>query len=99
MIKAIDKGRGFLWKGQEQAQGGNCMVSWSRVQMPIMYGGLGVHNLERLGWVLHVKWLWLHKTDSTRPLANLPLQVPKIVCALFDAAVNFPIGNGENTLG
>jgi hypothetical protein len=98
VIKAIDKGRGFLWKGQEQAQGGNCMVSWSRVQIPIMYDSIGVHNLERLGWALRVRWLWLHKTDSTRPWANLPLQVPKMAHALFDAAVNISIGNGENTL-
>lgn len=74
------------------------MVSWSRVQIPIMYDSIGVHNLERLGWALRVRWLWLHKTDSTRPWANLPLQVPKMAHALFDAAVNISIGNGENTL-
>ncbi|WVZ94059.1 hypothetical protein U9M48_040001, partial [Paspalum notatum var. saurae] len=99
VIKAIDKkSRGFLWKGQEQAQGGNCLVSWSRVQRPIMFGGLGVHDLERLGWALRVRWLWLHKTDTARPWADLSLQVPKMARTLFDAAVNFIIGNCENTL-
>lgn len=46
-IKAIDKiMRGYLWKGQDKANGGNCLVSWQRVQHPLQYGGLGVHNLE-----------------------------------------------------
>ena len=50
VIKAVDKRRrGFLWKGQEQANGGNCLVSWERVQRPLEYGGLGIHNLEKLG--------------------------------------------------
>jgi hypothetical protein len=49
-IKAIDKKRrGFLWKGHQQANGGNCLVAWEKVQRPLQYGGLGIHNLELLG--------------------------------------------------
>jgi len=32
VIRAIDKWhRGLLWKGQEQANGGNCLVAWEKV--------------------------------------------------------------------
>jgi hypothetical protein len=53
VFKAIDKRRrGFLWKGHDQANGGNCLVAWEKVQRPLEYGGLGIHNLELLGSAL-----------------------------------------------
>jgi len=62
VIRAIDKRRrGFLWKGQEQANGGNCLVAWEKVLRPLQYGGLGIHNLETLGWALRIRWLWAQK--------------------------------------
>uniref|UniRef100_A0A0A8ZTA0 Reverse transcriptase domain-containing protein n=1 Tax=Arundo donax TaxID=35708 RepID=A0A0A8ZTA0_ARUDO len=98
VIKAIDKRRcGFLWKGQERANGGNCLVSWGRVCQPLQNGGLGIHNLEALGTALRIRWLWLQKTDASRPWAGLPIQVPNNAHALFNITVESIVGNGQIT--
>ncbi|WVZ62062.1 hypothetical protein U9M48_011850 [Paspalum notatum var. saurae] len=99
VLKAIDiRMRGFLWKGQEQANGGNCLVSWRKVQQPYQYGGLGIHDLERMGWALRLRWLWFLKTDTSKPWIGLPIQIPTQAEALFKMAVEVTIGNGEDTL-
>ena len=98
-FKAIDKRRrGFLWKGHDHANGGNCLVAWEKVQRPLEYGGLGIHNLELLGSALRIRWLWAEKTNHDRPWAGLPLTVPQKAKALFDVAVDAIVGNGEEIL-
>jgi hypothetical protein len=68
-IKAIDKiRRGFLWKGRKDIQGGCCLVALETVQRPLELGGLGILNLEVMGWALQVRWLWLHKTDPSKAM-------------------------------
>jgi hypothetical protein len=98
-IKGIDtKRRGFLWKGHQQANGGNCLVAWEKVQRPLQYGGLGIHNLELLGWALRIRWLWAQKTDVERPCAGLSISIPYKARVLFDMAVNVVVGNGDKIL-
>lgn len=95
-FKATDKRRGFLWKGQGDANGGTCLVSREFVQRPLQYGGLGILNLEMLGWALRVRWLWLQKTDASRPWAGLHVQVHCNAKALFDVVVVSVVGSGES---
>ena len=99
VVKAIDKKRrGFLWKGHQQANGGSCLVAWEKVQRPLEYGGLGIHNLELLGCALRIRWLWAQKTNAERPWAGLPISVPLKARALFNIAVDAIVGNGEEIL-
>ncbi|WVZ69533.1 hypothetical protein U9M48_018306 [Paspalum notatum var. saurae] len=94
VLKAIDRiRRSFLWKGQANANGGNCLVSWNAVQL--QFGGLGILNLELMAWALRIRWLWLQKTDPSKPWAGLPVQVHRNAKALFDVAVVSVVGNGE----
>ena len=44
-----------------------------------------------------MRWLLLQKTDSSRPWAGLPVQVPWKAHALFQAAVDTFVGDGTST--
>ena len=68
------------------------------MQRPLEYGGLGIHNLELLGWALRIRWLWANKTDPSRPWAGLPIQIPQNAQPLFNVAVDAIVGNGEKIL-
>jgi hypothetical protein len=90
--------RGFLWAGREEAKGGNCHVSWRRVCRPISLGGLGVHDLERTGLALRMRWLWFSRTDINRAWSGLDLQFSAEERALFFASTTMSLGNGATAL-
>ena len=61
-IKAVNKlRRAYLWSGRKQVNGGNCLVSWEKVQRPLEYDGLGILNLEYMSWALQIRWLSLQR--------------------------------------
>ena len=46
VIKEIDRmRRAFLWSATNKTSGGKCLVRWSMVCSPTVYGGLGISNL------------------------------------------------------
>jgi hypothetical protein len=52
-IKQINKRRrAFLWKGSDEAKGGNCMLAWPKVCRPPELGGLGFLDLKLFGYAL-----------------------------------------------
>jgi hypothetical protein len=66
-IHAIEKlVRGFLWCGSEVAVGGRCAVAWVNAACPVQYGGLGIPNLQLMGFALRLRWLWLDRVDSDK---------------------------------
>lgn len=89
--------RGFLWAGRTEANGGHCHVSRHRVTRPKCLGGLGVHDLERIGMALWTRWLWFSKTDERRAWAGLDLQFSAEEHAFFFASTHTIIRNGEST--
>lgn len=72
-------------------------MAWEKVQRPIELGGLGIPNLEIMGWALQVRWLWLRKTDSSKPWLSLDIPIHANVLALFQVGMQTSIGNGTST--
>lgn len=98
-IKAMDRIRhNFLWRGRKDAQGGHCLVAWGKVTRPKELGGLGISDLQRLNWALRVRWLWLEKTDPSKPWAHLPIQSSGMLKSILYAAMSSDVGDGCNTL-
>jgi hypothetical protein len=96
-LDAIDKiRRGFQWRGRKEAKGGHCLVAWGKVCRPLKLGGLGISSFPELCWALRLRWLWLQKTDHSRPWSGLQIQVPKKARAFFSEVVTTEVGNGTN---
>jgi len=72
-LQAIDKiRRGFLWKGRKDVRGGHCLIAWPKVTRPPELGGLGISDLQNLGWALRLRWMWLQKTEPEKPWVFFP---------------------------
>jgi hypothetical protein len=60
-------------------------------------GGLGISNLQNLGYTLKLSWLWLQKTEIDKAWAFFPIQAQSQVQAFFAMAVETVVGNGKYT--
>jgi hypothetical protein len=98
-IKKIDKiQRGFLWKGSAEANGGHCLVKWTKASRPKKFGGLGILDLDLFGRALRLRWLWLEWTDPDRPWAGTQLPCTDIDHQLFKASTVVTLGDGRKAL-
>jgi hypothetical protein len=98
-IRSIDKiQRAFTGKGRKQVNGGSCLIAWDKVQRPHDYGGLGILNIEFMGWALQIWWLWLKKTDPNRAWARPDIQVHPNATAMFNIGMETRVGDGSSTL-
>jgi hypothetical protein len=99
MEEAVDKiRRGFYWQGNKDAKGGHYLVAWGKVCRPMEFGSLEISSLKELGWALTMRWLWLTKTDPTRPWSELLMQIPHKAQAFFSVCMQTEIGDGTATL-
>jgi hypothetical protein len=89
--------RGFLWKGRKDVKGGHCLVAWDNVCAPKEWGGLGIPNIRMMNLALRTRWLWLQRTDVSKPWKELNIQVPKMARQLFEGATYSVMGDGAST--
>ncbi|WVZ94829.1 LOW QUALITY PROTEIN: hypothetical protein U9M48_040673 [Paspalum notatum var. saurae] len=96
--KQIDKiRRSFLWKGEDNANGGHCLVNWPTVSRPKDLGGLGVLDLDKFGRALRLRWLWQEWTDDSKPWRGLQVPCSNSDRLLFQASTSVIVGNGAKT--
>jgi hypothetical protein len=73
-------------------------VAWDYVQRPLSLGGLGVKNLELMGHALRLRWLWLQRTDPSKPCASMPVHEDELIQAFFRASATIKVRNVASTL-
>jgi hypothetical protein len=64
--------------------------------LPAQVGGLGFHNLRLFNTALRSKWLWLSRTDASKPWHGLNVEVGEASKALFQASVVVTISAGTS---
>ena len=96
--KQIDKiRRSFLWKGDDNVNGGHCMVNWPTVSKPKDMGGLGVTDLDKFGRALRVRWLWQEWSDDHKPWSGTDVPCNEVDRFFFNTSTTVSIGNGKKT--
>ena len=96
--RKIDKiRRSFLWKGEENANGGHCLVNGPTVTRPKDLGGLGMPDLDRFGRALRLRWLWQEWVEISKPWIGSELPCTDVDRLLFNSSINITLGDGAKT--
>jgi len=74
------------------------LLAWPRVCRPPELGGLGIFDLQRFGYALRMRWLWMKRTDVARPWHLLPDEKEPIIEAMFQASIYVDLGDGRTAL-
>lgn len=90
--------KAFMWRGTEVVSGGHCLVAWSHVQRPRHLGGLGIRDPELFGRALRMRWLWLSRTDPTRPWGFMQTTDDQATTAFFHRSIAIQLGDGRSAL-
>jgi hypothetical protein len=98
-LRAIDKiRRCFLWRGCKEANDGHYLVAWRKVTRPDELGGHDIFDIYCLNWALKVRWLWLAKTDPSKPWYDLPFKSNGMVQAMFNHVMDSVLVDGHTIL-
>jgi hypothetical protein len=73
-------------------------VAWDSVCRPLSMGGLGIKDLGLQSLALRVRWLWLDRTDHTRPWHGLKLPKDTATLEVFQSLAHITVGNGASVL-
>jgi len=94
--KSIDKIiRSFFWKGEENANGGHCLVNWPTVTRPKDLGGLRVPDLDKFSRALRLRWLWQEWVDTSKLWVGMKVPCNDLDRALFNASTRVTVGDGR----
>ena len=85
-------------KREEGSEGWPLSGCLGEVCRPQAMGGVGISSFPELCWALIMRWLWLEKTNPTKPWIDLPIQVPSKARSFFSVVLITEVGNGSNTL-
>jgi len=80
--------------GEARGLAGGCEGSSS----PLDLGGLGIVDLQKFGFALRMRWLWLRRVDPSRPWFCLPNEKEGVVELMFQASIYVVLGDGNAAL-
>ena len=84
-------------EGEDNANGGHCLVNWPTVIRPKDLGGLGVPNLDKFGRALRLRWLWQEWVEDSKPWLGSELPCSDVDRLLFNASIKISLGDGAKT--